>query len=95
MTVSTRLHLYENDFDYAQVRLMVGMAPVAAVPHMYSPIRFLTPVATEVNFSNNNGNITTIAIFVSWREFSPWLANTSSRLEIVSSQIFRKHFVTR
>merc|ERR1719357_2374448 len=27
---------------------MVGMAPVAAVPHMYSPIRFLTPVATEL-----------------------------------------------
>ena len=78
-----------------QVRLMVGMAPVAAVPHMYSPIRFLTPVATEVNLSNNNGNITTIALFISWRECSPWLANTSSRLEIVSSQISRKHFVTR
>ena len=27
---------------------MVGMAPVAAVPHMYSPLRYLTPVAREV-----------------------------------------------
>jgi len=30
------------------VRLMVGLAPVAAVPNMYSPIRYLTPVAKEV-----------------------------------------------
>ena len=27
---------------------MVGLAPVAAVPNMYSPIRYLTPVAKEV-----------------------------------------------
>ena len=27
---------------------MVGMAPVAAVPNMYSPLRYLTPVAREV-----------------------------------------------
>jgi len=31
-----------------KVRLMVGMAPVAAVPHMYSPLRYLTPVAREL-----------------------------------------------
>ena len=27
---------------------MFGLAPVAAVPSMYSPLRYLTPVATEV-----------------------------------------------
>lgn len=32
----------------AKIRLMVGLAPVAAVPSMYSPLRYLTPVATEV-----------------------------------------------
>ena len=31
-----------------QIRLMFGLAPVAAVPSMYSPLRYLTPVATEV-----------------------------------------------
>ena len=30
---------------------MVGMAPVAAVPHMYSPLRYLTPVAREVRIT--------------------------------------------
>ena len=34
-----------------QVRLMVGMAPVAAVPNMYSPLRYLTPVAREVRIT--------------------------------------------
>ena len=39
-------------FDpFFQVRLMVGMAPVAAVPHMYSPLRYLTPVAREVRIT--------------------------------------------
>eukprot|EP00092_Neocalanus_flemingeri_P010625 GFUD01011447.1.p1 GENE.GFUD01011447.1~~GFUD01011447.1.p1 ORF type:complete len:260 (-),score=61.54 GFUD01011447.1:51-830(-) len=32
----------------SMIRLMVGMAPVAAVPHMQSPIKFIAPVANQV-----------------------------------------------
>ena len=32
----------------SMVRLMVGMAPVAAATHMYSPIKYMAPVASQV-----------------------------------------------
>ena len=30
------------------IQLMIGMAPVAAAAHMYSPIKYLAPVAGQV-----------------------------------------------
>ena len=84
---------------------MVGMAPVAAVPHMYSPLRYLTPVAREVRitfiitmliiFVTIIITILIMIIIISLSECCLWPANMSLPHETAYSPTSLKHFATR
>ena len=47
-TIKTSIAIFRYPEMNGMIKLMVGMAPVAAAAHMYSPIKYIAPVAGPV-----------------------------------------------